>query len=147
VAEGNLSSYREGRLNRNGKIMHNQIAYYVSPISSEMMSKLASELKLIDLQEKPKEAPVNLIVMEIGTKILDQVETCRRLSQEGANVLALVSIHHAVKYHNQLLRAGARGFLLMECSIETVRDAVLQVSKGLPYVDPEIVELLKKTWK
>jgi DNA-binding CsgD family transcriptional regulator len=61
------------------------------------------------------------------------------------NVLVLTDSYHATKYHNQLVRAGARGFCLKSSGPRTLFEAIDQVSHGNPYCDPKIIQLVKQT--
>jgi DNA-binding NarL/FixJ family response regulator len=61
------------------------------------------------------------------------------------NMLILTDSYHATKYHNQLIRAGVRGFCLKSSGPRTLFDAIDQVTRGLPYCDPKITQLVKQT--
>ncbi len=79
--------------------------------------------------------------------VLNGVEVSRRIAQElpGCNILVLTDSYHATKYHNQLLRAGARGFCLKSSGPRTLFEAIEQVTRALPYCDPKITQLVKQT--
>ena len=59
--------------------------------------------------------------------------------------LILTDSYHATKYHNQLIRAGARGFCLKSSGPRTLFEAIEQVTRALPYTDPKITQLVKQT--
>ena len=88
-----------------------------------------------------------LVMLDVDLDILNGVEVCRRVSEDlpNTNVLILTDSYHATKYHNQLIRAGARGFCLKSSGPRTLFEAIEQVSKTLPYCDPKITQLVKQT--
>lgn len=88
----------------------------------------------------------DFIIVDVDLDVLNGVEVCRRVQTElpNANILVLTDSYHATKYHNQLLRAGARGFCLKSSGPRTLFEAIEQVSHGLPYCDPKIVQLVKQ---
>jgi DNA-binding NarL/FixJ family response regulator len=89
----------------------------------------------------------DFIMLDVDLDHLNGVEVCRRVCQElpGANVLILTDSYHATKYHNQLLRAGARGFCLKSSGPRTLFEAIEQVTRSLPYCDPKITQLVKQS--
>jgi DNA-binding NarL/FixJ family response regulator len=86
------------------------------------------------------------IIVDVDLDIMNGVEVCRRVASElpKANVLVLTDSYHATKYHNQLVRAGARGFCLKSSGPRTLFEAIDQVSHGGTYCDPKIVQLIKQ---
>ncbi len=88
-----------------------------------------------------------LIIIAVDLDLLNHIEVCRRIITERptANVLVWTDSCHATKYHNQLMRAGARGFCLKDSPRETLVEAVQQVSAGLPFCDPAITALVKQS--
>jgi DNA-binding NarL/FixJ family response regulator len=89
----------------------------------------------------------DFIILDVDLDVLNGVEVCRRVTQElpNSNVLILTDSYHATKYHNQLIRAGARGFCLKSSGPRTLFEAIEQVTKTLPYCDPKITQLVKQT--
>lgn len=89
----------------------------------------------------------DFIILDVDLDVLNGVEVCRRISQElpNSNVLVLTDSYHATKYHNQLMRAGARGFCLKSSGPRTLFEAIEQVTRALPYCDPKITQLVKQT--
>lgn len=89
----------------------------------------------------------DFVILDVDLDVLNGVEVCRRVSQElpNANVLILTDSYHATKYHNQLSRAGARGFCLKSSGPRTLFEAIEQVTRALPYCDPKITQLVKQT--
>ncbi len=88
----------------------------------------------------------DFVMLDVDLDILNGVEVCRRVVQElpNSNVLVLTDSYHATKYHNQLMRAGARGFCLKSSGPRTLFEAIEQTTRGLPYCDPKITQLVKQ---
>ncbi len=88
----------------------------------------------------------DFVILDVDLDVLNGVEVCRRISQElpNSNVLVLTDSYHATKYHNQLVRAGSRGFCLKSSGPRTLFEAIEQVTRGLPYTDPKITQLVKQ---
>jgi two-component system, NarL family, nitrate/nitrite response regulator NarP len=89
----------------------------------------------------------DFVILDVDLDVLNGVEVCRRVSSElpNSNVLILTDSYHATKYHNQLIRAGARGFCLKSSGPRTLFEAIEQVTRALPYTDPKITQLVKQT--
>jgi DNA-binding NarL/FixJ family response regulator len=88
----------------------------------------------------------DFIILDVDLDVLNGVEVTRRITQElpNANILILTDSYHATKYHNQLIRAGARGFCLKSSGPRTLFEAIEQVTRNLPYCDPKITQLVKQ---
>ncbi|MBX9770544.1 MAG: response regulator transcription factor [Candidatus Obscuribacterales bacterium] len=88
----------------------------------------------------------DFVILDVDLDVLNGVEVCRRVHDEmpNSNVLVLTDSYHATKYHNQLLRAGSRGFCLKSSGPRTLFEAIEQVTRGLPYCDPKITQLVKQ---
>jgi DNA-binding NarL/FixJ family response regulator len=89
----------------------------------------------------------DFIVLDVDLDGLNGVEVCRRVTTDlpGTNILVLTDSYHATKYHNQLLRAGARGFCLKSSGPRTLFEAIDQTTRSLPYCDPKITQLVKQS--
>lgn len=89
----------------------------------------------------------DFVITDVDLDILNGVEICRRVHDElpQANVLVLTDSYHATKYHNQLVRASARGFCLKSSGPRTLFEAIEQVTRGLPFCDPKITQLVKQS--
>jgi two-component system, NarL family, response regulator len=88
----------------------------------------------------------DLVILDIDLDVLNGVDVCRRATSAlpNCNVLILTDSYHATKYYNQLVRAGARGFCLKIIGPRALYEALEQVTRALPYTDPEITKLVKQ---
>lgn len=92
-------------------------------------------------------AQINFVILDVDLDVLNGVEVSRRVAAEfpHINMLCLTDSYHATKYHNQLMRSGVRGFCLKSSGPRTLFEAIEQVTRGLPYCDPKITQLVKQT--
>jgi DNA-binding NarL/FixJ family response regulator len=89
--------------------------------------QLASELK------------PDLVVMDVAMPELNGIEATRRLTEasERTRVLAL-SMHKDAVYVREILRAGARGYLLKDAFESDMVTAVRAVARGEGYLSPAV---------
>lgn len=81
----------------------------------------------------------DLVVMDVAMPELNGIEATRRLtaSSEKTRVLAL-SMHKDAVYVREILRAGARGYLLKDAFDSDLVSAVRAVARGEAYLSPAI---------
>jgi DNA-binding NarL/FixJ family response regulator len=85
----------------------------------------------------------DIVVMDIAMPHMNGLEATRQilLRHSDLNVLIL-SMYSDENYVVQVLRAGARGYLLKDTAEEDLITAVRTVAKGLPFFSPKIAKLL-----
>ncbi|MEO7650904.1 MAG: response regulator transcription factor [Bryobacteraceae bacterium] len=85
----------------------------------------------------------DVVVMDISMPLLNGLEATRQilLKNPRLNVLIL-SMYSDETYVVQVLRAGARGYLLKDSAEEELIDAVRAVAKGQTFFSPKIKEML-----
>jgi DNA-binding NarL/FixJ family response regulator len=110
----------------------------------EIVGEAADGMAAMDLIRRLRP---DFVITDVDLDILNGVEICRRVHDEmpNANVLVLTDSYHATKYHNQLVRANARGFCLKSSGPRTLFEAIEQVTRGLPFTDPKITQLVKQS--
>lgn len=83
----------------------------------------------------------DLVILDVSMPELNGIEAARRIVEEvpRARVLAL-SMHRDGVYVREMLRAGARGYLLKDADDEALIDAVQAVARGDAYISPSVAD-------
>jgi two-component system response regulator NreC len=91
--------------------------------------------------EKTKALHPDVVVMDVSMPELNGIEATRRIGEAcpRTRVLAL-SMHKDSVYVREILRAGARGYLLKDAADSDLLSAVRAVAKGDGYLSPAISE-------
>src|SRR5947209_1495451 len=81
----------------------------------------------------------DIVVMDVAMPELNGIEATRRLatSVPHTRVIAL-SMHKDSVYVREILRAGARGYLLKDSGAEDLVNAIRAVAKGESYLSPAV---------
>jgi two-component system, NarL family, response regulator NreC len=90
----------------------------------------------------------DVIVMDVAMPELNGIEATRRLaaSSPHTRVLAL-SMHKDSVYVREILRAGARGYLLKDAIDQDLLAAVRAVSRGEGYLSPAISDAVLSDYR
>ncbi|MEO8659312.1 MAG: response regulator transcription factor [Bryobacteraceae bacterium] len=83
----------------------------------------------------------DVVVMDVAMPELNGIEATRRLcaASPRTRVLAL-SMHKDSVYVREILRAGARGYLLKDAIDRDLLDAVRAIARGDGYISPAVSE-------
>lgn len=93
--------------------------------------KLASELE------------PDVIIMDISMPHLDGFEATRRILSLNPNIkIIALSMYSSRRYVSEMLKAGAKGYLLKECEFEELVNAIRTVAAGKTYLSPSISDAL-----
>ncbi len=81
----------------------------------------------------------DIVVMDVAMPELNGIEATRRLAASAPHtrVIAL-SMHKDSVYVREILRAGARGYLLKDSGAEDLVSAIRAVAKGESYLSPAV---------
>jgi two-component system response regulator NreC len=91
--------------------------------------------------EQAEKLKPDVVVMDVAMPNLNGIEATRRLAAAAPHtrVLAL-SMHKDSVYVREILRAGAKGYLLKDSIDRDLLDAVRAVAKGEAYLSPAIAD-------
>jgi DNA-binding NarL/FixJ family response regulator len=90
----------------------------------------------------------DVVVMDVAMPELNGIEATRRIAESSprARVLAL-SMHKDSVYVREILRAGAKGYLLKESIDVDLLTAVRAVAKGEGYLSPAVSEAVLSDYR
>jgi two-component system, NarL family, response regulator NreC len=102
----------------------------------EIVGEAANGREAVELAEQVKP---DVVVMDVAMPELNGIEATRRLigSLPHARVLAL-SMHKDSVYVREILRAGARGYLLKDSGAEDLVRAIRAVAGGESWLSPAV---------
>ncbi len=85
----------------------------------------------------------DVALVDISMPDMNGIEATRQILSEGsgARVIAL-SMHSHRRFIEEMLRAGASGYLLKECAIKDLVDAIRAVVAGGTYLSPAIASVV-----
>jgi two-component system, NarL family, response regulator NreC len=90
-----------------------------------------------------KELLPDIVVMDIGLPNLNGIEATRQIVAcvPGVKVIAL-SMHSDRRYILEMLKAGAKAYLLKDCAFEEMIQAVRNVKRNKVYLSQKITETM-----
>ncbi|MBZ5606005.1 MAG: response regulator transcription factor [Acidobacteriia bacterium] len=102
----------------------------------QIVGEAANGREAVELAEKLQP---DLVVMDVTMPELNGIEATRRIAEAAprARVLAL-SMHKDAVYVREILRAGARGYLLKDSVDADLLAAVRAVARGEGYLSPGV---------
>src|SRR5258708_9771191 len=85
----------------------------------------------------------DIVVMDIAMPLMNELEATRQILLPHSYLIVLIlSMYSDENYVVQVLRAGARGYLLKDTAEEDLITAVRTVAHGQPFFSPKIAKLL-----
>jgi DNA-binding NarL/FixJ family response regulator len=111
----------------------------------EIVGEAANGRDAVSLAEQLRP---DVLVMDVAMPELNGIEATRRLTESvpHTRVLAL-SMHKDSVYVREILRAGARGYLLKDASDRDLLAAVRAVARGEGYLSPSISEAVLSDYR
>jgi DNA-binding NarL/FixJ family response regulator len=106
----------------------------------EVVGEAANGREAVELAEKLKP---DVVVMDVAMPELNGIEATRRMVQTNPLVRVLVlSMHREAVYIREILRAGARGYILKDAIDTELLTAVTSVARGDGYMSPAVAGAL-----
>ena len=89
-----------------------------------------------------------VLILEVTPLLIDGAEATRRVSTQypQTRVLAL-SVYRDEDHVSEMLRAGARGYLLKDDAEIDLVSAIRGVSMGLAFLSPDIIGVVLEDWR
>jgi len=111
----------------------------------EIVGQASNGREAVELGEK---LHPDVVVMDVAMPELNGIEATRRLaaSTPRTRVLAL-SMHKDSMYVREILRAGARGYLLKDSGDADLIAAVRAVAKGEGYISPSVSDAVLSDYR
>ena len=90
----------------------------------------------------------DVVVMDVAMPELNGIEATRRINEEAphSRVLAL-SMHKDAVYVREMLRAGARGYLLKDAIDRDLITAIRNVAEGDGYISPAVSDAVLSDYR
>lgn len=92
------------------------------------------------VEEAAKTQP-DVVIMDVNMEGLNGIEGARRIAETipRCRVLAL-SMHRDAVYVREMLKAGAKGYLVKDADDDALLDAVRAVARGDAYLSPSVAD-------
>lgn len=116
--------------------------------TQEDMDVIAEATNGREAVEKALALKPDVIVMDVAMPELNGIEATRRIQEEAprSRILAL-SMHKDAVYVREILRAGARGYLLKDAIDTDFISAVRAVARGDGYISPAVSEAVLSDYR
>ena len=102
----------------------------------EVIGEAANGREAVELAQKLKP---DMVLMDVAMPELNGIEATRRMVAANSRLKVLVlSMHKEAVYVREILRAGARGYILKDAIDTELLNAVRSVAKGDGYISPAV---------
>lgn len=102
----------------------------------EVVGEAANGREAVELVSKLKP---DIVLMDVAMPELNGIEATRRMVEANPRLKILVlSMHKEAVYVREILRAGARGYILKDAIDSELLSAVRSVAKGDGYISPAV---------
>ena len=102
----------------------------------QVIGEAANGREVLELAEKLKP---DVILMDVAMPELNGIEATRRLREVSPRTKVLVlSMHKEAVYVREILKAGARGYILKDAIDTELISAIQSVARGDGYISPAI---------
>jgi DNA-binding NarL/FixJ family response regulator len=102
----------------------------------------------LDAVEQAATLKPDVVVMDVTMPNLNGIEATRRLAHDAPRVRVLaLSMHKDAVYVREILRAGARGYLLKDSGEQDLINAVRALAKGEGYISPAVSDAVLSDYR
>jgi len=111
----------------------------------EVVGEAANGKEAIELAQKLRP---DIVVMDVAMPEVNGIEATRRMVQNEPRLKVLVlSMHKEAVYVREILRAGARGYILKDAIDTELLNAIRSVARGDGYVSPAVSSALLSDYR
>ncbi|UCG86264.1 MAG: response regulator transcription factor [Gemmatimonadota bacterium] len=97
----------------------------------------------LEAVEKARELRPDVVVLDIAMPVLNGIDATRQITRELPEVkVVALSMHGNRQIVLEVLRAGARGYVLKDCAKESLLQAIRNVSADLMFLSPELADIV-----
>jgi two-component system response regulator NreC len=97
--------------------------------------------------ELVKEMSPDIVVMDIGMPDLNGIDATRQIVRDHPKVKIIgLSMHSGRKFVEEMLKAGASGYLLKDCAVEELAVAIKTVMAGKTYLSPAVANVVVENY-
>lgn len=90
----------------------------------------------------------DVVIMDVNMAELNGIEGARRISGVAPRVKVLaLSMHRDSVYVREMLRAGAKGYLVKDIDDDALLDAVRAVARGEAYLSPAVANAVLEDYR
>ncbi|MCG8380290.1 MAG: response regulator transcription factor [Proteobacteria bacterium] len=116
----------------------------------QMLLKNSPEIEVVREADTGEDAcriytenEIDVVVMDISLPGIGGLEALKRIVSKDNRAKVLVfSMHEDVIFVEQALQAGASGYITKSSAPELLLDAIIKVSNGEKFIDPELAQRL-----
>lgn len=88
---------------------------------------------------KTREYHPDVIVMDISMPGMNGIEATRQILDEMSDIkIIALSVHSDKQFISGMLKAGANGYLLKDCAVDELEEAIIAVMNGDTYLSSKI---------
>lgn len=85
----------------------------------------------------------DIVVMDVGMPDLNGIDATQQIMRDNPKVKVLaLSMHSGKKFVMAMLKAGASGYLLKDCALEELTNALHTIVAGKTYLSPSITDVV-----
>lgn len=84
-----------------------------------------------------------IVIMDVAMPEMNGMEATRKLASDHPEVKVIaLSMHSDRLFVSEMLKSGARGYLLKDCAYDELIDAINMVVRGQIYLSPQITNVV-----